>query len=125
MRGSRGPFSVFTDPLEIHRFFEQQMDEMLRNFGHDLGGFGGFGREGGQRSIILEPRKEEEGRHSARDFMLKDEGQPRVDTEIDSNKVDMEELETLLRRKEKMRLEDEEGSNDIFGVLAKEGGGLF
>jgi len=126
LRGSRGHFSVFTDPLEIHRFFEQQMDEMLRNFGHGLGGFGGFGREGGQRSIILEPREEEEGPHSARDFMLKDEGQPRVDTEIDSNKVDMGELETLLRRKEKIRSEDEEGgSNDIFGGLVKEGGGIF
>jgi len=125
MRGSRGHFSVFTDPLEIHRFFEQQMDEMLRNFGHGFGGFGGFGRERGQRSIILEPREEEEGPHSPRDFMLKDEGQPRVDTEIDSNQVDMGELETLLGRRENRSSQEDGGSNDIFGGLAKEGGGLF
>lgn len=26
-------FNVFTDPLEMHRYFEQQMDEVFRNFG--------------------------------------------------------------------------------------------
>ncbi|XP_023326350.1 uncharacterized protein LOC111699841 [Eurytemora carolleeae] len=26
-------FQVFTDPLEIHKFFQQEMDEMFRNFG--------------------------------------------------------------------------------------------
>lgn len=25
-------FSVFTDPIEIHRYFEQQMDEMMKSF---------------------------------------------------------------------------------------------
>ena len=68
-RGERN-FTVFTDPLEIHRFFEQQMDDMLRNFGQ---GFGGLGRGGG--AIRMEPQEEEEGTvGSARDFMLKDEG---------------------------------------------------
>jgi hypothetical protein len=26
-------FNIFTDPLEMHKYFEQQMSEMLRNFG--------------------------------------------------------------------------------------------
>lgn len=25
-------FSLFTDPLEMHRYFEQQMDEVMRSF---------------------------------------------------------------------------------------------
>lgn len=67
-RGDRN-FTVLTDPLEIHRFFEQQMDDMLRSFGH---GFGGLGRGGG--AIRMEPEEEEGAVGSARDFMLKDEG---------------------------------------------------
>ena len=36
-------FEVFTNPLEMHRFFDQQMEQILKSFG--LGqGFGGFGQ---------------------------------------------------------------------------------
>merc|ERR1712013_281054 len=37
-------YKVFTNPLEMNRFFEEQMDEMLRNFGQ--GFFGGDLRSG-------------------------------------------------------------------------------
>ena len=69
--GRRGGFTVFTDPLEIHRFFEQQMDDMLRNFGQGFGGLGGGG------AIMMDPRSREDDKSSCgsvRDFMLKDEG---------------------------------------------------
>ncbi|KAJ8672669.1 hypothetical protein QAD02_003929 [Eretmocerus hayati] len=36
----RGHFRIFSNPFEITRFFESQMDEMLNNF---LGSFDGFG----------------------------------------------------------------------------------
>jgi len=115
---SRRNFSVLTDPLEIHRFFEQQMDDMLKNFG-------GLGRErGGRGAISLEPSEEEGGSHPARDFMLKDEGQPRVDRDLDSEQVDMGELETLMRSKETRRGEEEygRGSREQIGGLLGEGG---
>jgi len=74
-------YRVFTDPLEMSRFFEEQMDDMLRNFGQ--GFFGGsmrsgpLGPYGGGLSPLppqLLPPEEDDG--SKRDFMLKDEGQP-------------------------------------------------
>merc|ERR1719445_2096979 len=40
-------YKVFINPLEMNRFFEEQMDEMLRNFGQ--GFFGGDLRSGPQR----------------------------------------------------------------------------
>jgi len=118
-RGDRN-FTVLTDPLEIHRFFEQQMDDMLRSFGQ---GFGGLGRGGG--AIRMEPEEEEGAVGSARDFMLKDEGQPRVDTDLDSNQVDMGELETLMRRKDTRRGEEDDvgrGRRNLFGGLMGDGG---
>eukprot|EP00092_Neocalanus_flemingeri_P020599 GFUD01022318.1.p1 GENE.GFUD01022318.1~~GFUD01022318.1.p1 ORF type:complete len:305 (+),score=117.59 GFUD01022318.1:371-1285(+) len=126
MRGEgrdRRHFTVLTDPLEIHRFFEQQMDDMLRNFGQGFGGFGGAGRETGRGAITLEPQ-EEEVSGSVRDFMLKDEGQPRVDTDLDSKQVDMGELETLMGRKENRSGEEEcgRGVGDLFGGLLGRGG---
>ena len=67
-RGRRS-FTVFTDPLEIHRFFEQQMDDMLRSFGQGLGGLGGGG------AIMMDPSEDDRSScGSVRDFMLKDEG---------------------------------------------------
>ena len=69
---SRG-FNVLTDPLEMNRFFDQQLDEMLKMFGHSFG-FGPRGSQGGfgdNRMIPLEePDNEDQG--FARDFMLKD-----------------------------------------------------
>jgi len=83
MRGRTGDeaelYRVFTDPLEMTRFFEEQMDDMLRNFGQ--GFFGGsmrsgpFGPFGGGMAPLPPPFPEEDD-GSKRDFMLKDEGQP-------------------------------------------------
>jgi len=67
-------YKVFTNPLEMNRFFEEQMDEMLRNFGQ--GFFGGDLRSGPQgpwgghlRPALPQPH-EESG--SKRDLMLRD-----------------------------------------------------
>ena len=67
-------YKVFTNPLEMNRFFEEQMDEMLRNFGQ--GFFGGDLRSGAQgpwrghlQPALPQPR-EENG--SKRDLMLRD-----------------------------------------------------
>jgi len=67
-------YKVFTNPLEMNRFFEEQMDEMLRNFGQ--GFFGGDLRSGppgpwgGQLQPAL-PQPHEENA-SKRDLMLRD-----------------------------------------------------
>jgi len=93
-------FTVLTDPLEIHRFFEQQMDDMLRNFGF------GFGRAEERGCIALEePPLQDEPKDSLRDFMLKEPvGQPRIDSDIDDDKVDIRDLEKLFKRTD--RIED-------------------
>ena len=90
-------FSVFSDPLEMSRFFDQQMDEMLRMFGGNLG-LGG----GAPNMIPWEPESETRDHSSpghARDFMLKDDGQPRVDSEVEWDKLDMDELDQLMTKK--------------------------
>ena len=113
--GNPRGFSVYTDPLEIHRFFDQQMDEMLKIFGHSFG-FGGF--SGGSRDGFgvfgnMNPSEDrmlpfngsrEEGETlspHARDFMLKeDDGRPKVDTEVEWEKLDMNEIDKLMGRKD-------------------------
>lgn len=106
---SRG-FSVYTDPLEMNRFFDQQLDEMLRMFGHSFGfgsghgeahSYGGFG-PGANRMIPMEPvEPDSDIQAHARDFMLKDDGQqPRVDIEVDSDSVDMKELDQLMKSRD-------------------------
>merc|ERR1712004_792512 len=55
-------YKVFTNPLEMNRFFEEQMDEMLRNFGQ--------GFFGGDLQPALPHADDEKG--SKRDLMLKD-----------------------------------------------------
>jgi len=120
----RKSFSVFTEPLEMHRFFEQQMDDLLRSFGD---GFGGLGRGG---AIMMEPREEEDSHGGcARDFMLKDEGQPKIDRDLDSSEVDMGELELLMRRKGSGRGEEadtEKSKRNLFeGSLRLGEGSLF
>ena len=73
-------YKVFTNPLEMNRFFEEQMDEMLRNFGQ--GFFGGDLRSGppgpwgGHLQPALPQPHEENG--SKRDLMLKDPHLPVV-----------------------------------------------
>merc|ERR1711936_1343365 len=88
-------YKVFTNPLEMNRFFEEQMDEMLRNFGQ--GFFGGDLRSGlpgpwgGHLQPALPQPHEENG--SKRDLMLRDphppdspaHAQPRKDEDLTEN----------------------------------------
>jgi len=135
-RNSRG-FTVLSDPLEIHKYFDQQMDEMLKVFGGSFGfGFsGGFGHEDrdqdtfrgfgnfhpgifGQRMIPfqddeVDPRhghSEDQGHGHARDFMLKEDSQPRVDSEVDWDKINKTDIDQLLKSREKPQNDD--GSQD-------------
>ena len=108
---SRG-FTVYTDPLELHKYFDQQMDEMLQMFGQSFG-FGGFGNRDGLsegvgvfppshgRMVPYEDLTDEPAAPDdhARDFMLREEpDQPRVDTEVDWDKLDREEIDRLMTR---------------------------
>jgi len=99
--GSRG-FNVYTDPFEMNRFFDQQLDEMLKMFGHSFGFGHNPGRSyGGENRMIPQVEPDDEGPSHARDFMLKDDGQqPRVDTEVDSDNVDMRELDRLMKSRD-------------------------
>ena len=105
-------FTVYTDPLELHKYFDQQMDEMLQMFGQSFG-FGGLGNRDGlsegfgvftpshRRMVPYEDHVEEPAvpDDHARDFMLREEpGQPRVDTEVDWDKLDREEIDRLMTR---------------------------
>jgi len=72
-------YKVFSDPLEMNRFFEEQMDEMLRNFGQgffggDLRSGGAPGPWGGHLQPALPQPREENG--SKRDLMLRDPHTP-------------------------------------------------
>jgi hypothetical protein len=78
---------------EIHRFFEQQMDDMLRSFGQlGVGSFGGsewgnsgnpggggghWGGHGGGR-FLEDSRDLTDERSHGRDFMLKHDGEKYV-----------------------------------------------
>ena len=98
---SRG-FNVYTDPFEMNRFFDQQLDEMLKMFGQSFGfrpdpGVW-YGVLGDNKMIPLVEPEDDVGPSHGRDFMLKDDGQqPRVDTEVDSGNVDMRELDRLMK----------------------------
>lgn len=106
--GNSFHFQVFTDPVEIHRFFEQQMDDMMRNFGQIvLGGFGGLPDwERGAREGIPEDRssrfEEIPGDEPiGRDFMLRHD-EPlryteRIDIDLDDKDLSADELGTVLR----------------------------
>jgi len=117
-------FSVYTDPIEIHRFFEQEMDNMLRNFGFGkvIGGGFSFGLDSrdGFPSFDDPNKIREENEVSPRSFMLKeDAGQIKKDDEVDSNNIDLDSLfgqkyqnnET----KEKMEPSIRIGDSSLFG----------
>ena len=113
---SRG-FTVYSDPLEIHKYFDQQMDEMLKMFGHSFGfggfsnggAFGGFDRNDDRMIPFQPPPNREEGNvgGDVRDFMLKDEGQPKVDSEADWNQMDMTEIDKLMKNHNHSRREED------------------
>jgi len=90
------PFSVLTDPLQMHRFFEQQMDDMLRNFGGSV--FRGLGVPKEDWPAITAPEHHpSESQESKRDFMLKDDDSrtmPRRDLDLD-DKMDTMDFDKL------------------------------
>ena len=109
-------FTMYSDPLEMHKYFDQQMDEMLKMFGFGFGGFSNGGAFGGfdrndERMIPFQPpcQREDGAREDdARDFMLKDEGQPKVDTEADWNQLDMTDIDKLMKNHSRSSGEENE-----------------
>ena len=44
--GQQHGYDIFTgNPLEMHKMFEKQMDEMMKNFGFGFGFFRGLGKK--------------------------------------------------------------------------------
>jgi len=100
-------FKVITDPLEIHKFFEHQMDDMMKNFGRGFGfgsGIPGFGtgefKEQEDDKWTMVPPSD------PRDFMLRDNERkpdlpvedndlPRVDTDLDNQDIPFDGLAKL------------------------------
>ena len=75
--GDEELYRVFTDPLQMTRFFEEQLDDMVRNFGQ--GFFGGSLRSGpgvrqGELQGGLEAARAGQEDEDRRSFMLKDDG---------------------------------------------------
>jgi len=121
-------FSVMTDPLEIHSYFEQQLDEMLKNFGFGFGGFGtlsGPRQERGCGPMVLTP-DDAPPTTNPRDFMLNDYGgrdaeEPRVREEGDG-------WFTVLPREERVELDREDREVDRMDIgeleTLRRGGGV-
>ncbi len=78
-----GSFRVFTNPAEMEGFFNQQLDEMLKQFGFFRGdgeGHGfpspGFFHRGGPNDLPFGPGDPQERNAGTRDFMLKKDEHP-------------------------------------------------
>ena len=105
----RGSFHVFTSPLEMESFFNQQFDEIFRQFGFGQFPGGAFPGHGHPGHPGLQPYSDQEVDESgARDFMLKKDDHPgyirtdqRQDTEIDE--VPPEDLGKLYPQQEPSR----------------------
>ncbi|XP_053980782.1 uncharacterized protein LOC128877481 [Hylaeus volcanicus] len=87
-RHSRGGFHfhIFSDPLEITRYFESQMDNMLRNFEYNFNMFE-YGSEGENTFMKALPSMPS-GQENLRDKMLKpstslDKVDPKLDVDLD------------------------------------------
>jgi len=101
-------FNVFSDPLEIHKFFEREMEQMFKDFG-------GIGGIMGQKKYLEEdfPSRFQElpnNPESDRDLMLKSESErvsPRVgdsklgldvqDRDLDNENITSDHLDKLLK----------------------------
>jgi len=104
-------FRVCTDPLEIHKFFEREMEQMFKEFG----GLGGI--MGQQKMLEDFPSRIEElpdaGSQTDRDLMLKSDSELispkfggrirdeiREDTDLDGENISSDQLYQLLKDKE-------------------------
>jgi len=148
-------FSVVTDPLEIHRFFEQQMDDMMRSFTQ---GFGGVGIPGLGGILGLEddsdhpdhfhnkPHRyhhhDNDENMDSRSLMLKDDEPkassgpilppkhstgPKIDMDLDDQDVSSVDLSKLFSNKDetKPNIIKPSGQNPWFGDRSGEGGQSF
>lgn len=108
-------FKIFSDPLEIHKFFEHQMEEFLRNFSM-LDIPGSFGDQ--MMPPMIEEAPQNKGQ-SLRDQYLKPgfesavpewyRGRNRQDTDLD-DKIVRGELDEILESKPSLEIDDSDKS---------------
>jgi len=90
--GSNEHFDVFTNPLDMERFFNHRMEEMMRGI------FGGMlppGMFGGQLGPNLAPPPAEEESAGSRDFMLRDGYVKRKDEKWEDGEVSLGDLDKM------------------------------
>jgi hypothetical protein len=144
-------FRVLTDPLEIHKFFEKEMEQMFKEFG-------GIGGIMGQRKMLEDfpsrleelPIIPESGGQTDRDLMLKPEsemvspgfGRDRriEDQDLDEQNITSEHLDKLFKNpnhkteiqskrdfpslQDEDRLHGQDGGNHWGGVFSSPGSGF-
>lgn len=109
-------FNIFSDPLEMHRYFEHQLNEMLKSFGGMFGqedGASSFFSFGGMPPALEAPQSDgpeiESPQRNIRDHFLKpgyensrdnksNITKPKSDSDVDG-KVNLDDLDTLLKDK--------------------------
>jgi len=92
-------FQVFTNPLEMHKYFEQEMEQMVREFS-------GLGDRHRLEDESLRPWTTvppDQNPDSDRQLMLKDDGyvaeHGRQDTDVDDNNLSADHLADLFKKK--------------------------
>jgi len=102
-KNKRSNYPVFTNPLDMERFFNQQMDEIVKSFGIFGSFFNGFPEYPSSRNpeVFESDQNNSEDQSGSRDFMLKNFSDSRQNsetpsyheprTEIDSFKLDVGE----------------------------------
>lgn len=92
-------FQIFTNPLEMHKYFEQEMEQMVREFS-------GLGHRGRLEDESLQPWTfvpSDENANSDRQLMLKDDGYAaghgRQDTDVDEDNLSADHLAHLFKKK--------------------------
>jgi len=91
----KDPWAVLTEPLHMHRFFQQEMDELLKGLGSDI--FKGLGAHNHSDWEDTARLKGGEIEGSKRDFMLKHDDDHK-DGDMD-DKVESLELDKLFGRR--------------------------
>jgi len=133
-------FRVFTDPLEIHKFFEREMEQMFQEFG-------GIGGIMGQRKMLEDlpsrfeemPGSPESGGLTDRHHMLKsdselispglsvDKGREDQDQDLDNQNISSHHLDLLFKNKDHTPdipfKRNAPSHND--GTISPWGGGVF
>jgi len=95
-------FSVLSDPLEMHRFFEQQMEQIFKDFGGRLEHRGMLEDEG-RHSPRFEENRPFSGVPSDRDMMLKNDDSAHrrgEDSDFDGKHLSADDLTDLLKARQ-------------------------